>query len=687
MKVHKVSMVRVRVAAFAFAILLGCACAAAAAPIGFTDSGGRQVVLEEKPQRVVSLAPSITEILFRLGAGDSIAGLTSYDRQPSGTAVKEVVGGFLAPSLARIEALKPDVIFTASLHERIREHFARRGCVTVELESHSLPDLFRNIRLLGAAFDKKAEAEETVESIERDLRVISRKVEKIPANERKRVLRVMGKSEVMTPGDDSFQNELIRAAGGIPPRTGRKGEMVLMSLDEWKKFDPQVIYTCSENREAVDNLLTEPGWNEVEAVRMGRVFTFPCDLTCRASVHSGAFVTWLASTIYSEEFARESNRVLKEEKVRSTPVEIPLDCVRSARVDETVVYDFPNKTFLIEFRQPMRVTSTLEGERKGILAVGNHYFPPPCWNLCHSLGLDRWKDHTLKAIHRSKTDSCLLFTGADMGNLSIQKERFKDMEVWAFVTAGVEGNAMRTSVDAGLFYEPGTINVIVLTNMKLSARARTRAIIVATEAKTAALQDLDIRSSCAPCTLQATGTGTDEMIVVEGAGRLIDNTGGHCKMGELIGKAVYRGVREAIGRQNGIVWPRSVFRRLKERKLDLYEIVGKHAGMAGVDDRRRTLGLVEELLMQPSYASFMEASLALSDAFERGQSSIPESFSSWCAAISRSIAGSGVKPPGTASPRGGMPVVMEMAFDAMLDGLIAKGQMEAGRPAPLESNF
>lgn len=667
---------RLFAAAIVFAVLLGCARAAAAWPLSFVDSSGRQIVLEEKPRRVVSLSPSLTEILFGLGAGESVAGLTCYDGSPRETAEKEIVGGFLAPSLARVEALHPDMIFATPLQGEVRDRFAGQPCKIVELESHSFSDLYRNIRILGAVFDKRAEAEEMVESIEGDLRLISRKAGKIPASERKRVLRLMGDDAVMTPGDDSFQNDFIRAAGGIPPQTGRMGGAVEMTLDEWKRFDPQVIYRCGGNRQAVDDLLSRPGWKDVDAVREGKVFDFPCELACRASVNSGRFVAWLASTIYSEEFARERNRVLEEKLIRTSPVEIPLDYVRSAQVEETAIFDFPNKTLIIEFRRPMRVTSTLEGERKGILTVGNHYFPPPCWNLGHSLGLDRWRNHALKAIRKTKTNSSFLFTGADMGNLSTQKARFRDMEAWALVTAGVAGNALRTSADAGLFYEPGTINVLLLTNMKLSARARTRAIVTATEAKTAALQDLDIRSSYSPRTLQATGTGTDETIVVEGTGRPIDNTGGHCKMGELIARAVYDGVREAIYRQNGVAGPRNVFRRLQERGIDLYEICGKYADFSDARDRLKCLGRMEELLMQPPYASFLEASMALSDAFERGQLSIPETLRPWCAGVSRSIAGGDLEPSGTESLAGDMPVAMKMAFDAMLDGLAAKEKIE-----------
>jgi adenosylcobinamide amidohydrolase len=91
----------------------------------------------------------------------------------------------------------------------------------------------------------------------------------------------------------------------------------------------------------------------------------------------------------------------------------------------------------------------------------------------------------------------------------------------------------------------GTINVVVLTNVTLSKGALARAIITITEAKTAVLQDLDVRSTSSP-QLQATGTGTDNVIVVSGtAGKPLLLTSGHSKMGELIGSATKTAVREA----------------------------------------------------------------------------------------------------------------------------------------------
>ena len=87
-------------------------------------------------------------------------------------------------------------------------------------------------------------------------------------------------------------------------------------------------------------------------------------------------------------------------------IEHPLCYVRSAKVDETTIFDFPNKTLIVEFTEPMRVTSTLEGERKGITSVGNHYFPRPCWSIEYRLGFEKMEEAHLQD-HRENTKQIL----------------------------------------------------------------------------------------------------------------------------------------------------------------------------------------------------------------------------------------------------------------------------------------
>jgi adenosylcobinamide amidohydrolase len=403
----------------------------------------------------------------------------------------------------------------------------------------------------------------------------------------------------------------------------------------------------------------------VDAVKNGRVNYFPCDLTCRLSTRAGAFVSFLASRIYADQFAGQPVP-RPDGRVASRTVPLALTYVDSAEIVESLVNDTIHKTLLIHLAAPMAVASTLEGFREDIRHVGNSYSPPQVWGLYHRIGLDASREHLMRAIGRDRLDTSLLFTGADMDNLSVQRQQFKKMSVYALVTAGVRSNAVRMAEDTGAFYEPGTINMIILANMQLTPRAMHRAIISATEAKTAALQDLDIRSAYTPVDNPATGTGTDNIIVVEGVGSRIDNAGGHSRMGELIAKAVYAGVKEAVFKQNGIVAKRQLIQRLKDRRIDLPGMVGDcPCGLS----RSQLIHALENLLLDPAYAGFMQAALAISDHYERGLVTDISRFQAWCDEIAATIAG---KPgPGrqTVDFDQPLPQVVKMAFDALLNGV------------------
>lgn len=213
------------------------------------------------------------------------------------------------------------------------------------------------------------------------------------------------------------------------------------------------------------------------------------------------------------------------------------------------------KTLAIYLPTKRRVLSTMHG----FITVGlvcNNYAPPPLWPILHDEGARReYLDELMRGI-ASGNYACL-FTGVDMDDVAIAEQEYRDLWAAAFTTAGVESNAMRAGADAastyeidGKFEKLGTINIVVVTNASLTDAAMARAIITITEAKCAALQDLGVVSSYSP-QLIATGTGTDNVVVIPGDGPRITYTGGHAKMGELIGRAVYSSVKEAVVKHRG----------------------------------------------------------------------------------------------------------------------------------------
>lgn len=155
--------------------------------------------------------------------------------------------------------------------------------------------------------------------------------------------------------------------------------------------------------------------------------------------------------------------------------------------------------------------------------------------------------------------ACGLSTAADMDNVSIQVSTYEDTTVTAVVTAGIDVNGTRVGETAtwhetkGKFVNvPGTVNILLFIEADLTEGALAQALTTCTEAKTAAIQEL-MAPSCYSSGM-ATGSGTDGIIIVSDAdsGVKLTFAGTHCKLGELIGRAVMAGVKEALRLQTGL---------------------------------------------------------------------------------------------------------------------------------------
>jgi len=229
------------------------------------------------------------------------------------------------------------------------------------------------------------------------------------------------------------------------------------------------------------------------------------------------------------------------------------------------------KTLILVFNEERRVFSTNEGFLNA-KAVINHSAHPDIWKkVCEELKtkdevggmvyIRQIKKQIAQELNIDVDKLVQVATAADMDNHALITKEYPPYVVTAIVTAGAKTNSLRTGIDEGPYIESalekqGTVNVIILTNAVLTDGAMARAVITATEAKTAAFQDLNVPSSYTK-NAQATGTGTDSVVIVSGPkGPKVKYTGGHSKMGELIGKAVYEAVALGLERQNGFRRPR-----------------------------------------------------------------------------------------------------------------------------------
>lgn len=402
--------------------------------IRFTDGTGREIVLTETPSCIVSLVPSVTQMLFALGAEDLVKGITYHTTRPWYAAEKALVGGYSFPSPFAITALKPDLILYDPFQLPRLQPFLPEKVPVVHVNTQSVSDSLNTFVLLGKLVGRHEKAQDLVSGIQANLDRVAAKIKKAGLS-RKRVIRLMGRERIMTPGSDSFQNRLISLAGAIPPDFGN-GAAVPVSLNQWTDFNPQVIYGCGPDRETADRFFSLPGWKDVDAVKNQQIFYFPCDLTCRASTDMGWFVSRLFAAIHGSSLTDDGVQLQKNQVTQTSAVKTEVSFVTAAAVKQSVIHDFINKSLVITLEKPMAMLSTLEGFKQGVTVVGNHYIPPETWMLAHDQGLDTLKKQVLDVLGLADETTALLFTGADMDHLSVVKEQFKDLAVTVFATAG-----------------------------------------------------------------------------------------------------------------------------------------------------------------------------------------------------------------------------------------------------------
>ena len=187
--------------------------------VGFAAFGSREGRDSSEPavpirvDRIVSMAPSLTEILFALGLDEEIVAVTLFSDYPPAAAEKAKVGSFWQPNIEAVIAARPNLIMTLGFgqHKNLAERLKRVGynCLAVNIETVS--DLFTVIGEIGIAAGRQRQADELSSGIKKKLNALSSRVDALP---KVRVLWVVQREPLRVTGRDTFVNEMIELAGG-----------------------------------------------------------------------------------------------------------------------------------------------------------------------------------------------------------------------------------------------------------------------------------------------------------------------------------------------------------------------------------------------------------------------------------------------------------------------------------------
>ena len=236
------------------------------------DDVGRAVHISETPRRVVSLAPSITEILFALGLGDTVVGVTDSDDYPPEVEAKPTVGAYFSTSLEAILEKSPDLVLTGG-HDRVIPRLIETDVPVLVLQPKDIFGVFRDIRIVGTVMDRDKEAATLVAHLEDRLNAVAGRTAR--TTDRPTVYFELDGTDPGSPwtaGPGSYVDLMIALAGG-DNIVDTAGAFVQLSLEELIATDPDLIILGNYPFVTPEDVIQREGvWQKLAAVEGRRVY-------------------------------------------------------------------------------------------------------------------------------------------------------------------------------------------------------------------------------------------------------------------------------------------------------------------------------------------------------------------------------------------------------------------------------
>jgi iron complex transport system substrate-binding protein len=207
-----------------------------------TDSYGREIPIKDnQPQKIVSLAPSNTEILFALGLGDRVVGVTDFCNYPPEATTKPSVGAYDVPNIETIVAMEPDLVLgTDAQSEDIYQQLENRGLTVIAIVPGNLNEVLETITLIGQITGQDNEAADLVASLQSRIDAITSKTSQLTEAQKPRVFYIIWDDPIWTTGADTFEDALIETAGGVNIAHDLSG-YVTISLEAVLDANPQLM--------------------------------------------------------------------------------------------------------------------------------------------------------------------------------------------------------------------------------------------------------------------------------------------------------------------------------------------------------------------------------------------------------------------------------------------------------------
>jgi len=291
-------------------VLLACIhCTPEYIPGNLLDGLGRSVTMDTVPQRIVSLAPSNTEILFALGLGDQVVGVTEYCNYPEAAKAKPKVGGFSTVDIEKVVSLKPDLVLATQIHaKKVIPALENLGITVVALNPKTLNGVLKSITLVGQITGRSEPASELVGQLGSRIDEITKETQKMSLADRPRIFYVTWHDPLMTAGTGTLANDVINLAGGQNIASDVTGDKSI-DLETVIDRNPEVIIVSVGMGTGEDSpwqyIKSEPRLENISALLHSRVYKIDGDLIHRPGPRIVDALEKMAEFIHPQLFGQD----------------------------------------------------------------------------------------------------------------------------------------------------------------------------------------------------------------------------------------------------------------------------------------------------------------------------------------------------------------------------------------------
>lgn len=277
-------------------------------PVTVKDALDEDVVIEEKPEKIISLIPSNTEVVFALGDGEAIVGVTDFDNYPEEAMTKEKIGG-IEFNIEKMISLKPDLVLAhESTADSVKDGLQQLKDAGIQVvvvnDAQSFDSVYESIEMIGKAIGEQEKATELVDDMKERFAKLEKQAESIKEDQKKSVfVEVSPAPEIYAAGKNTFINDMLELIGA---------ENAIGDMEGWPKVDqeaivernPDVVVTTYGyySEKPVEQVLGRQGWNNVKAVKDKQVFDVHSDLVTRSGPRLAEGAEELAKAIYPDVF-------------------------------------------------------------------------------------------------------------------------------------------------------------------------------------------------------------------------------------------------------------------------------------------------------------------------------------------------------------------------------------------------